>query len=115
MAFGIGAAFNVQRRPICRGRATDQVRAGRQRESRQGARPYRTADAAHARRRGDRVRWRESIPLVGRATSRGFLREGLFNIAALLQNVGNLARNGADGSGRSRNCSLGLLGMSANA
>ena len=37
------------------GRTTNQVRAGHQPEDRQGARPRHSADAARARRRGDRI------------------------------------------------------------
>ena len=57
------------RRPA--GRAVDQVRAGHQRQDRQDARPHRAAVAARRRRRGDRVRRREFITLLGGAARRG--------------------------------------------
>src|SRR5262249_40854778 len=44
-----------------------QVRAGNQPQDRQGARPHHFADAARPRRRGDRVKRREFITLVGGA------------------------------------------------
>ena len=53
------------------GRAGEQVRAGHQRRDRQDARPYRAADAARHRRRGDRVttKRRKFISLVGGAVA----------------------------------------------
>src|SRR5262249_28780148 len=51
----------------------DQVRAGDQSQHRQGARPRRAADAARARRRGDRMiaklKRRELITLIGSAAA----------------------------------------------
>ena len=44
------------RSPPTSGRTTDQVRSGDQPDNRQGARPHHPADAARARRRGDRVK-----------------------------------------------------------
>ena len=52
-------------------RAVDQVRAGHQRPDRQDARPHRAAEAARARRRGDRMKRREFITLLGGAAGRG--------------------------------------------
>ena len=49
--------------------AADQVRSGPQSQDRQGARPRRAADAARARRRGDRMRRREFIALLGGAAA----------------------------------------------
>src|SRR5262249_33524640 len=47
------------------GRTTDQIRASRQPQHRQGVGPHRARQAARARRRGDRVRRREFITLLG--------------------------------------------------
>ncbi len=55
------------RRPA--GAATDQIRAGHQSQDRQGDRPYDSADSSRARRRGDRMRRREFIALLGSATA----------------------------------------------
>src|SRR5262245_16993972 len=47
------------------GRAADQVRSGHQPNHRESPRPCRATDAACARRRGDRVKRREFITLLG--------------------------------------------------
>src|SRR5207302_8503381 len=52
-------------------RAAHQVRAGDQSQDRQGARRHRPADAARHRRRGDRMRRREFMTLVGGAAVAG--------------------------------------------
>src|SRR5262249_19304257 len=51
------------------GRAADQVRAGRQSDDRQGARPHGPGDILGARRRGDRMKRREFIALLSGATA----------------------------------------------
>ena len=60
------ASSRARSRPTCRCRA-DQVRAGDQPQDGQGARPRSPADAARPRRRGDRMRRREFITLLGAA------------------------------------------------
>jgi putative tryptophan/tyrosine transport system substrate-binding protein len=56
---------------VCRsaGRAADQVRACAQPQDRQGDRPRRAADAARARRRGDRMKRRQFMSLLGGAAA----------------------------------------------
>src|SRR5262249_9487432 len=49
-------------------RAADQVRPPHQSDDRQGARPRSAANAPRARRRGDRMRRRDFITLLGGAT-----------------------------------------------
>ena len=56
--------------------AADQVRTGDQPQDRQGARPRRAAVAARPRRRGDRMKRREFITLLGGAAARGRSRRG---------------------------------------
>src|SRR5262249_23189936 len=51
------------------GRVPDQTRTGPQPQDRQGARPRNPRQAARARRRGDRVRRREFITLIGGAAT----------------------------------------------
>src|SRR5262249_20840158 len=51
------------------GRAVEQVRACHQRLDRQDARPYRARQTARRRRRGDRVKRREFIRLLGGAAA----------------------------------------------
>src|SRR5262249_14953610 len=65
------------RRPLPQRRKTGRsagasgypIRADHQPQACQGARPRRCADAARARRRGDRVKRREFIALLGRAAA----------------------------------------------
>src|SRR5262245_60941533 len=59
--------WNLQRRQTHRPSraAADQVRAGDQPQDREGARPHRAADTARPRRRGNRVKRRAFITLIG--------------------------------------------------
>src|ERR1700724_3819810 len=63
--------FDMRRRELITllGGATHQVRASHQSQSCQRARPRRAADAARARRRGDRVTRRAFITLLGAAAA----------------------------------------------
>ena len=56
--------LGARSRPTCRC-AADQVRAGHQSQGRQGARPQAVGVVARARRRGDRMKRREFITLLG--------------------------------------------------
>jgi hypothetical protein len=51
------------------GAATDQVRTGDQSQNREGARHRRAANAARSRRRGDRVKRRDFITVLGGAAA----------------------------------------------
>src|SRR3974377_1898251 len=64
---GVCGYANLGGRKPCRsaGTSPEQVRTRHQLEDSKGARPHRAALAARPRRRGDRVRRREFITLVG--------------------------------------------------
>ena len=88
------------RRPA--GAGADQVRNDHQPQDRQGARPDRAARPAGRRRRGDRMKRREFITLLGGAAARGrsrrarSSRERMRRIGVLM----NLAADDAEGQAR---------------
>src|SRR5262249_5029059 len=92
------------------GRTAEKIRSRHQSDNRQGARPRSPADAARPRRRGDRVKRREFITLLGGATAAWPLAAraqqptpivGLINSRSAQDAVRNIAafRKGLDETG----------------